>query len=149
LLVAAAIFLGGCSVESPTNGTPEASQSPPDYVWPLLAGDWGRLRLLVYDDAGLLVGLRASTDPGRSDVSWWIPVADEPDSIVLGWIGGVCADPTLRISRQGDQTSLVVTEGIFQGASGEACPAVGIAYSVMLTFRDPVSTLGISFRASN
>jgi hypothetical protein len=150
LLAASALLLVGCGTVSPSASAPEASTSQrPDYVWPLPAGDWGDLRLLVYDDAALLVGIRAAAPvPDSNEVSWWVPLADEPNSLVLGWVGGVCADSTLRISQEGDMTFLVVSEGAFLGAPGEVCPAVGIGNKVVLTFRDPVSTLGVSFRLS-
>lgn len=150
LLAAAVLLLTGCGTSSPSARAPDASTSPgPDYVWRLPAGDWGDLRLLIYDDAALLVGIRAALpEPNGNEVSWWIPLADEPNSMVLGWIGGVCADSTLRISQTKNLTFLVVSEGEFHGAPGEECPAVGIGYKVVLTFRDHVSTLGISFRLS-
>ena len=149
-LLVVALLLVGCGTESPSARSPEASAgSRPDYVWPLSAGDFGDLRLLIYDDAALLVGIRAGRPVlDRNEVSWWAALPGEPNSLMLGWIGGVCADSTLRISQTEDQTHLVVSDGEFQGAPGEECPAVGIGYTLVLTFRDPVSTLVIDFQLS-
>jgi len=107
------------------------------------------MRLFVYDDAGLLIGIRSDPSvPFLDDNIWWSEVPDEPDSLVLGWIGRICADPTLRISQEGGVATLAVFEGVLEGVEGEACPAVGVAHKVVLTFNVPVSDLVISLRLS-
>lgn len=146
LVVVLAVFVSACLAESPTPTTSPSASAAPDYVWLLIAGDLGARRLLVFDDADLLQGI--SRDPflpvNHEDV-WWDPIADDPDSIAMGWLGGVCVDPTLTILQTGEQTVL----SLFEGTSAEECPAVGVAYTVVLTFGVPVATLDLSARMSH
>jgi len=101
------------------------------------------MHLLVYDTPELLVGLRTEPlVPGRGDDIWWEPIPGDPNSLELGWLGGVCVDPTLRISREGQDVLLT----LFEGLSLDDCPAVGVEYQVVLTLPYPISEFNISAR---
>jgi hypothetical protein len=119
-----------------------ASPSPrPDYAWRLDAGEGFSMRLLVYDDAGILVGMRTERlVPDRNESIWWEPMPGDANSLELGWIGGFCVDPTLRISREGQAVTLTLDEGKLP----DNCPAAGVAYQVVLTLPYPVSEFEIS-----
>lgn len=146
LLAASVLLLGGCGGPTPTPTATMAAASPsqaPDYVWRLPAGDWGTMRLLVYDDAELLVGMRTEPlIPGSGEDIWWEPMTGDLNSLELGWFGGVCVDPALRISRAGQAVSLTV----FEGVAPETCAAVGIEYQIVLTLPYPVSEFEITAR---
>lgn len=144
-LLASALLLVGCGADSPTPTVTASPPPRPDYEWRLRAGDWGDMRLLVYDEAEMLVGMRTEPlVPGRDENIWWEPMPGDLNSLGLGWLGGVCADPTLRISREGQAVFLTLYEGVIR----DDCPAVGIAYQVVLTLPYPVSEFDISVELS-
>lgn len=146
LIALLAVLLVGCGEALPTptapTGTTDASASPrPDYVWRISPADHGPTYLLVYDDADLVVGMRTERlVPGSFDRIWWEPMPRDPNSLELGWLGGVCTDPTLRIARDGQVVSLTILEGVLP----DACPAVGVEYQVVLTLPYPISEFEIS-----
>ncbi len=91
------------------------------------------------------MGIRA--DPNTSFAEeriWWNPVPDESASLELRWEGGVCGDTSLRITEEGQAVTLAVSEGPLP----DTCPAIGIAYGVILTFNVQISDLDISVRWS-
>jgi len=149
-LAAVALTLVGCSPAVPTP-TPTPTPAPiapiataaPDLVRPFSAGYGRAWRMLVYDPDGLLgdVQQAAGTEfPGEGNISW-APIVGSPDSLILVWMGGVCAtDRVLTVARQGSRISLAVFEGDNRRlAPNEACPGVGIIYRFKLTFRQPIS----------
>jgi hypothetical protein len=146
LIALLATLLVGCGDVLPTPtasiGNPEESPSPrPDYVWRLSPADQGSTYLLVYDDAELLVGMRTERlAPGSPDRIWWEPMPGDPNSLELGWLGGVCGDHILRTARQGQAVVLTIGDGVFTGD----CPAVGVEYQVVLTLPYPISEFEIS-----
>lgn len=146
LIALLATLLVGCGEALPTpsasTGNAEVSPSPrPDYVWRLSPTEYGPIYLLVYDDADLLVGMRTERlVPGGFDNTWWEPMPGDPNSLELGWAGGVCNDPSLRVAREGQAVTLTIRDGAFLGS----CPAVGVEYQVVLTLPYPISEFDIS-----
>jgi len=124
-------------------GTPSAPSASPvtlDVVDPT-----GRHRRVeIVDESGLLESA-APVAPGEwppdvptpgSDVSV-SQVADRPNEIRLGWVGGACDGP-IRFTIRPDGRTIVVENGPPGSGPPEACILVGIQRGVILTFSAPV-----------
>jgi hypothetical protein len=135
------VMLSGCGSATPSPSPSTAPSPGPDFVWRLpLDEDFG-LHLNVYDEAGLLVGIRyGEGSPFITHDIEWAPVPEDEYSLQLAWIGGACVDPDLHITGGPSAIRLAVSTGPPPGT----CPAVGIAYALVLTFSLPVATLNAS-----
>jgi hypothetical protein len=146
MLAAVALSLVACGLVSPSPSAPTETAAPA-MVRAFTDGDGRAWHLLVYDPAGLLIDVRQQPHgtSGATDIRWE-PIVGSPDSLILEWLGGVCAtDRTLTIGKQGSKATLAVFEGHNrQLASREACPAVGVFYWLKLTFRQPIADFDFS-----
>lgn len=133
----------------PRTPSPPTATTPPEFVQRIVGADGTARRLLVYEASQVIDSVRAPvplTDQRGS--IWWDPVASDPNSLVIGWLGGVCGvDPALRVDRQESGLSLEVFDGHVP-PSDTVCPAKATIYGLELTFREPISRLEVSVALS-
>jgi hypothetical protein len=150
VIAALALMFVACGTSPPAPSPPVPSATePPDFIRSIVGENGTVRRLLVYDPAGLLEDIQAPiqhTDQ-RGNI-WWDPMAGDPNSLVIGWLGGVCGvDPTLNVERSDSSVSLAIFDGRIPPSS-DVCPAMATTYGLRLTFHEAISNLEVSVALS-
>ena len=112
---------------------------PPSFAVPLENNEWGAYELFVYDQSGLVTGVRSlEKAPGMADVV----AHPERNEIEFAWTGGACSHrPTLHVTGSPLDLTLIVSnpsDPQFLPFLPIACPAVGIPLAATISLAVPV-----------